>query len=522
MMKKRILILALLLLLFVTVFCLSSCGPQYQQEFSFYAPGYIEDDYWAPYAKHLFTATLNDIINGDAKPPYPDCPPGKKLDYYLADVTYYASTFWGPEERNTKIKLFDENLNPAPVEDFLRIWELKEADKSCSVSLWAIYQKAPYSLVFDTKEGKFANGDTSTCSYVYEGHYFALPATPVLHGYTFDGWYNAAGVKIPNDISPLDNFLKPGKYYDLSSAVLNFEARYLPNAYTLTVDLGLEGVENPVHTVYYDGEFPDLSVHYTDTGTREILGWSLEKDTEVDLPDKVFGDITVYPVWKEYKTVDFMLPDGTAHTVKVSSVQEEALVFPELTHPGYKFESWLDGEGNVITDAFYADLADTYWGNWIPVDYAVNFICPAGMTVEPIWHTYGNMTQLPLPTMDGYAFGGWYTDDPENCMYYLPAGLWEDVTLTAKFTPRIYTVNLVAEGVALTERFTTVTYGEDFTVAPPEREGYRFLGWFSAPEGGNPLTDEEGNSLAPWISLAEMTTFYAVWEEINDSEGENS
>lgn len=518
-MKKRILILAFLVLLFGVVFALASCGEPYQQKFEFYTQGYSIDGVEVP-SKYLFTATLNDIINGDEKPPYPECPPGKKLKSYYASVYYYVSTFWGLEQRHTTIELFDENLNPAPVEKFLRIWELKEAKDSCYVTLCAEFKVAPYSLVFNTGEGKFKNGDTSVCLYVYEGHYFALPSTPVLHGYTFDGWCNAAGVKIPKNISPLDNFLKKGKYYNLSSSVLNFEACYLPNAYTLTVDYGIEGVENPTVAVHYDEDFPDLSAYYKDLGTKEILGWTSVKDTELPLPDRISGDVTVYPIWKDYKTVDFMLPDGTAETVKVSSAVTEATEFPKPTFPGYKFVSWLDADGNPIESAFYADLQETYYGSWEEADYAVNFICPDGVEVEPMRHTYGIATQLPLPTLAGYNFLGWYRDDPENCSYFLPADLWEDVTLTAKFEPRTFSFSLVADGVALTERFGIAVYGERFKIAVPEKEGYRFLGWFDAPEGGKQMTDVEGNSLAPWTSLDEYKIFYAVWEELPAEEGE--
>jgi uncharacterized repeat protein (TIGR02543 family) len=101
--------------------------------------------------------------------------------------------------------------------------------------------------------------------------------------------------------------------------------------------------------------------------------------------------------------------------------------------------------------------------------------------------------------------------------FTMPKG---NVTLRAEFDPDTYEVIWKDyDGTAL--QTDTVTYGESYTVAPPpEREGYRFVGWFDAPEGGNPMTDAEGNSLAAWTSLDENKTFYAVWEEVPEGEAE--
>ena len=520
---KKILLLAILLL---AVLCLGSClletgGSQtpvdntdYRQticlrvKFERFA---MNDDLY-----YYDEAKLGAVVNGGRVPPFPP-----------AKYTPEGHCFAGYSSNG--IMLFDENMNPAAGADFVRA---KKSSRTGTVDLTAEFKPITYTFALDTKEGAFSDGEISFSFDVTYGAKVPTMPVPAREGYTFVGWYNEKNVKATTEEGRpyLTDFYDGGRYiweleaaldpYDINKQTLEFHAVYLPNEHTVTVVLGLPDTENPVYTVHYDDPTPDFSVHYTDLGTREIVGWSLAKGGELAIPETVSGDMTVYAIWRDYKDVTFRFPDGTENTVHVYR-EGEKYVFPIREKlPGYKFVSWLDGDGNPITSADFDALQDSYQGDWRETDYAVNFICPDGMNAESVRHTYGQTTQLPLLSLEGYHFLGWYADDPENCIYVLPADVWEDVTLTAKFAPRVFSVALVAEGVNLTERFATATYGESFKIAVPERAGYRFLGWYTAPEGGKQMTDAEGNSLAPWTSLDEDMTFYAVWEEIPTDEQE--
>ena len=53
---------------------------------------------------------------------------------------------------------------------------------------------------------------------------------------------------------------------------------------------------------------------------------------------------------------------------------------------------------------------------------------------------------------------------------------------------------LNAGGGSLTENKVTLTFGENFTLPVPVREGYTFGGWFLID--GTQITDGEGKSLS--------------------------
>lgn len=513
-MKRWILIpiAAALLLLFGGI--LTSCEPKYSQEIKFYMQGEADEDGYHPWYLALET-TLDEIINGDVRPPCPECPPGKKPYQYYASIHYYVSGILGPVSKQTTIVLFDGNLNPAPVENFLQAIQLE--DNGGCLYLVVEYQDAPYSLIFDAREGSFGNGKTTHQTEMYaetslRNQYAPLPKR---EGYIFDGWYNSADVKVSEASDWISKTFTQGTHFDLNQATLNFYAVWKPVDYTLTVDYGLPDVENVTHTVQYDAAIPDLSADLLDIGTREIVGWSLTMDGSKPLPETVKGNITVYPIWREYKLIDFQYPDGTVHNEKLSDAGNDVISFPILKCPGYLLENWIDADGNAIEGATFANLQSSYQGIWKETDYRVELIRTDGIAVSARSHTYGSITLLPILEKEGYSFLGWYRDDPESCVFFLSADLWEDVTLTARFAPRVFSVNLIAEGVTLTERFATMTYGENYTITPPPaREGYRFLGWFDAPSGGNQMTDAEGNSLDRWTSLDEGKTFYAVWKAV--------
>ena len=96
-----------------------------------------------------------------------------------------------------------------------------------------------------------------------------------------------------------------------------------------------------------------------------------------------------------------------------------------------------------------------------------------------------------------YSFSGW-----------TPAivAVTSNVTYTAAFsrTPREYEITWKNDD-GTTIDTTSVAYGSHPTHTSPKKSGYRFVGWFTAAEGGEKLTSE--------TTVTGAATYFAHWEE---------
>ncbi len=116
---------------------------------------------------------------------------------------------------------------------------------------------------------------------------------------------------------------------------------------------------------------------------------------------------------------------------------------------------------------------------------------------------------LPTPTRSGYIFAGWYTAESGGTRVggagegYTPSG---DVTLYAQWGKPCtvtYNANGGTCGTA-SEKYT----GTALTLPTPTRDGYWFIGWYDAAEGGNKIGDA-GATFNPGSEI----TLYAHWQE---------
>jgi len=103
------------------------------------------------------------------------------------------------------------------------------------------------------------------------------------------------------------------------------------------------------------------------------------------------------------------------------------------------------------------------------------------------------------PTKEGYDFVGWYIGEEE---YNFQSPVTDNLTLTAKFEIKEYTITFDANGGSDVAALT-VKYNEKAQKPnDPVKEGYNFLGWYN---GEVAYTFEE--------SVVSNLTLVAKWEE---------
>jgi uncharacterized repeat protein (TIGR02543 family) len=116
-----------------------------------------------------------------------------------------------------------------------------------------------------------------------------------------------------------------------------------------------------------------------------------------------------------------------------------------------------------------------------PVLFNLDSACGECVFSE-VEYRYGcGFPPLPVPTMRGHTFNGWYFDDGRavNPDGFILGGGVKALTLTAGYAANTYAVTLIADG--RTEQIAA-TFGAEFSPAPPEKSGYKFAGWYT---GGN-------------------------------------
>lgn len=116
----------------------------------------------------------------------------------------------------------------------------------------------------------------------------------------------------------------------------------------------------------------------------------------------------------------------------------------------------------------------------------------------------GKLTYNPLATREGYDFAGWYDAETGGNAVTLETVFSADATIYARWTvaKKVTFDENYAEQSA--EKTTAYAYGGKLAALPaPVREGYDFLGWFSASEDGEAITLD--------TEFTADTTIYAHW-----------
>lgn len=276
--------------------------------------------------------------------------------------------------------------------------------------------------------------------------------------------------------------------------------------YRDNVTLLLGGVS---HT-FYEGQKLTLPAPETIPVGYEHAGWEFDNKS---LGADVYTELTVTalhqgavmtPAWR-YATYKLTyVSDGV-------TVREETYgygVAKAITHTEaklfYDFDGWYlndaftGGEVTEIVPTAYGDI--TLYARFVPKSFTVA-LDPVGGAISSyeISISYGSAFTVPLPTITGRSFIGWYYLGPTGEKIFVTGSdgvstfpcdvehftgksteqAFEDLNLIAEYSVNKYTVTFTVGGeVYLTER---IEHGERASVpTPPAVKGYDFVRWLGA------------------------------------------
>ncbi len=194
----------------------------------------------------------------------------------------------------------------------------------------------------------------------------------------------------------------------------------------------------------------------------------------------------------------------------------EAKVYaPDVSREGYEFAGWYADAALTQEVDFGSENAPTapaktvsYYAKWQGVENTVTFATNGGSAVESVTAKTGERLNAPAaPSRTGYAFAGWYSD--QNCTKKWDFGsdtVPGAMTLYAGWTPAQYTVTFDANEGTVETASKPVTYTEVYGELPtPTRQGYDFLGWFTAQTDGAQVREDDR------VTITAGQTLYAHW-----------
>ena len=372
-------------------------------------------------------------------------------------------------------------------------------------TLYAHWTGNTYVVDFDANGGSVSPPSKTV---TYGATYGSLP-TPTRTGYSFDGWYTAAsgGTKVTSATSVT------------TASVHTLYAHWTGNTYTVTFDPYLGSVSPTSKTVTYDSTYGSLPTP-TRTG-YSFDGWYTSSDggTKVTSATSVAtaSAHTLYAHWTANTYTVTFDPNGgsvslTSKTVTYGAAYG-ALPTPERT--GYTFTGWYiasNGGAKVTGETYVAtDSGHTLYAYWTANTYTVTFI-DGGVFVSQRTVTYDSTYgDMPTLTRTGYTFDGWYTASSGGSKVTDATSVTTATahTLYTHWTADMYVIALDPNGGEVSRETISVAYGEPFGELPtPTRTGHEFLGWYSLPDGGFPVSaasvpfDSVQTLFAHWISFS--------------------
>ena len=331
-----------------------------------------------------------------------------------------------------------------------------------------------YDLAANEYEAKFYLDAEKTNLYdTVKADYNAVinaPADPTKEGYVFKGWTPA--------VETMDEL---GKTFVATWEADTFTVTYKANggvwgegeaietskAFDVTFGAAVPTVEQPTRTGY------------------NFKGW--DKTAPATMPAE---DLVFTAQW-EIKTAKVVFMDGTTTVKTVSGNYGDAVEAPaDPTKTGYTFTGWDKTVPATIPEA---DV--TINATWAVNKYDVIWDVDGVKTIVKDVPYGEAIKKEAAPEKTGYTFTGWngYTDGMT-----MPA---EDVTFTAVFEAKTYTVTFDANGGAWDNGDTTKTvtgaYGSALQApVAPARTGYTFQTWSPS---------------VPTTMPAENATYKAIW-----------
>lgn len=345
------------------------------------------------------------------------------------------------------------------------------ADTTVHAKWQEVTETARYTLSFNSNGGSRVPEVVSDKDTVVP-----LSNKPTRKGYTFDGWYDNAGLGGPaiTSVTMTQNHV--------------VHAKWTANTYQVTIDpAGGAGNTAPL-TATYDERFGfPASDTYTKAG-NQLIGWQIgttRYQAGLTLPQWPYDqNQTIKAIWvtNTYE-IQFDSREGTAVAPQHIAHGERLIEPTPPSRTGYTFTGWYltdDASGRPVDfESYKATEEMTFYAGWqSDTFFNVRFESRDKHEIESIQVRGGEKAPVPDSwDWPGYTFGGWYDENGYSISQVLVSN---NTTFMAKWLPISYTATLRNPAAAKDkDKEIKLSYDRDNLQAlpVPERRGYTFAGW---------------------------------------------
>ena len=221
-----------------------------------------------------------------------------------------------------------------------------------------------------------------------------------------------------------------------------------------------------------------------------VVGERFTYATMPDISNGIEGDgyyIFLKAVFEAIETtVKFEANNGVNYPTMVIAYDTTKLeaknLMPVPIKFGHVFQGWFDenygGVNGQLVIAYDKVEDTTLYAHWVPADYEITYIDRGIYTYDT--YTYGEQKDLKELTRTGYAFNGWRSSSDGLVIKSLPAGTSGNITLTADWSPYVYSIYYVSNRTDINVNFPTTqyTYGITTWLENPSNTT-DFLGYFT-------------------------------------------
>ncbi len=287
---------------------------------------------------------------------------------------------------------------------------------------------------------------------------------------------DAKGVKFDDTGGKFSGWDKKAK--DVQSDV-DIYATFIKNKYTISFYNGSTLLEERVYE-YGDEVVFDI---IPEKEGYQFVGFMSAGEILTNLT--VTRNLSIYATFTEkvYK-ISYDLDGGTCNNLVTEFKSVADVKLPTPLKDGYKFIGWyeLDDENNELEIDSLEKKDYNLIAKWAKI-YNVNYDLDGGTSENLITEFTDSIDLiLPEPVKEGYKFVGWYEDIDDN-LTLVNELINKDYTLVAKWEISKYTITYKLNGGKAENLVNEFTNGEEVILSAPEKDGYKFIGWYELVDG---------------------------------------
>ena len=339
-------------------------------------------------------------------------------------------------------------------------------------------------------------------------------------GYTFIGWATSEnGAAVYEDGDTYIMGTEPE--YDLYAAweLIEYSIQYMLNGGTALGNPEMFTVITPEFTLNAPVRDGYTFTGWSGTG---IDGFSMA----VTIPTGSMENREYTANWEANENKVIFHANGGSGEMQPQTIKTDvsaALSENAFVYSGYTFTGWAtEPEGDIAFEdgaEYFMGTAAEYhlYAVWTPNLNSIIFDGNGADSGEMAVQTGYTDSEVALTLNSyqrrGYRFLGWATEKDGAVVYAdgerIVVGHETAMTLYAKWEALSYKVTLASVENNIAEEH--VTFGSEYSFLVPERRGYMFGGWYSAPGGGGTkYADEEGKGIGVWSYDGDIT-LYSYW-----------